>query len=103
VPRAVLGTWVGGQTHRSDYAFIAVSQGEYQLEHTKATAVPAFVEKGWIVGDADELLLRPVLVDGIRSQERTVRWYRLPNTAGVEMLVVTDPVLGELTFVPGDA
>jgi hypothetical protein len=103
VPRSVLGVWVGGQNNRSDYTFIAVSQGEYQLEHKATPALPAFVEKGWIVGNADQLLLRPVLVDGVRTQERMAGWYRLPNSAGVDLLVITDPLFGELTFVRGDA
>ena len=48
-------------------------------------------------------VLRPVLADGVRTRERRAGWYLLPNTAGVELLVVDDPLFGELTFVRGDA
>ncbi|GIF43492.1 hypothetical protein [Actinoplanes xinjiangensis] len=102
VPRLVLGSWHGGQDNRTDYRFIATSKGQYQLEHKETPAIPAFVEKGWIVGDADEILLRPVLADGVRTQERTASWTRLPNSVGVDILVVSDPLFGELTYVPAD-
>jgi hypothetical protein len=102
VPRSVLGIWHGGQDNRTDYTFIAASAGEYELDHTATPALPAFVEKGWIVGDADRILLRPVLVDGVRTHERTASWTRLPNSVGIDILVISDPLFGELTYVPAD-
>jgi hypothetical protein len=103
VPEAVLGMWVGGHDDRSDFAFFAGPQGEYQLEHVATPALPAFVERGWIVGDVDELLLRPVQIQGpIETGERVAGWYSLPNSAGVELLVIADPLFGELTYVRGN-
>jgi hypothetical protein len=102
VPRSILGFWHGGQDNRTDYTFIVASAGEYELDHTATPALPAFVEKGWIVGDAERLLLRPVLVDGVRTQERTATWTRLPNSVGIPILVISDPLFGELTYVPAD-
>jgi hypothetical protein len=102
VPRSVLGFWHGGQDNRTDYTFIVASAGEYELDHNATPALPAFVEKGWIVGDAERLLLRPVLVDGVRTQERTATWTRLPNSVGIPILVISDPLFGELTYVPAD-
>ena len=60
------------------------------------------MEKGWIVGDSGRILLRPVLVDGVRTQERIATWSKLPNSVGIDILVVSDPLFGELTYVPAD-
>jgi hypothetical protein len=102
VPRPVLGIWHGGQDNRTDYTFIVVSAGEYELDHAGTPALPAFVEKGWIVGDATRILLRPVLVDGVRTRERVATWNKLPNSVGIDILVISDPLFGELTYVPAD-
>jgi hypothetical protein len=102
VPRPVLGIWHGGQDNRTDYTFIVASAGEYELDHKATPALPAFVEKGWIVGDSGRILLRPVLVDGVRTQERIATWSKLPNSVGIDILVVSDPLFGELTYVPAD-
>ena len=75
VPQPVLGIWHGGQDNRT---------------------------KGWIVGDAGRILLRPVLVDGVQTQERVATWSKLPNSVGIDILVVSDPLFGELTYVPAD-
>jgi len=103
VPRSALGIWVGGLGSKEDFTLIVVSKGEYQLEHRATPAIPAFMEQGWVVGDADELLLRPVNAQGVRARERTVSWFRQPNDAGVDLLVINDPVFGELDLVRGDA
>jgi hypothetical protein len=102
VPRSALGVWVGGLGTKEDFTLIVVSKEEYQLEHRATPALPAFVEQGWIVGDSDELLLRPVHARGITARERTVGWFRQPNSAGVDLLVINDPVFGELDFVRGN-
>lgn len=102
VPRPVLGIWHGGQNNRTDYKFIVSEAGVYVLDHTATRALPAFVEKGWIVGDADRILLRPVQVEGVRTQERVATWTKLPNSLGIDILVIADPLFGELTYVPAD-
>jgi hypothetical protein len=103
VPRGALGVWVGGLGSKEDFTFIVVSKNEYQLEHRATPSIPAFVEQGWIVGDSDQLLLRPVNARGIKARERTVDWFRQPNSAGVDLLVINDPIFGELDFVAGNA
>jgi hypothetical protein len=103
VPRGALGTWVGGLGSKEDFTFIVVSKDEYQLEHRATPAIPEFVEQGWIVGDSGRLLLRPVNAQGIRARERTVSWFRQPNDAGIDLLVINDPVFGELDYVRDSA
>ncbi|MFI5495885.1 hypothetical protein [Actinoplanes sp. NPDC051859] len=103
VPRGALGIWVGGLGSKSDFTFIVVSKGQYQLEHRATPAIPAFVEQGWVVGDGDELLLRPVNARGINARERTVSWFRQPNSVGLDLLVIGDPVFGELDYVRDDS
>jgi hypothetical protein len=102
VPRSALGVWIGGLGTKEDFTLIVVSKKEYQLEHRATPALPAFTEQGWVVGDSDELLLRPVNARGITARERVVSWFRQPNSAGVDLLVINDPVFGELDFVRGN-
>jgi hypothetical protein len=103
VPQATLGKWAGGLGSKSDFTLTIVSTDAYQLVHFKTPALPAFVEQGWIVGDSDQLLLRPVRAEGITARERTVSWFRQPNSVGLDLLIVNDPVFGELDLVRDDA
>ncbi|HEX8627038.1 MAG TPA: hypothetical protein VF755_02565 [Catenuloplanes sp.] len=100
-PAAVLGAWLGGLGPRGDYDLKINKAGVYRLEHLQNTGVPAFVEQGYVVGDAEELLFRPVQAEGVQARERVARWRRQPNSV-IDMLIIHDPVLGELDYVRND-
>jgi hypothetical protein len=101
-PRGVLGAWQGGPGAAGGYLLKITRTGEYQLEHTKNTGFPAFVEEGYIVGDADELLFRPVVMNGFRSQERVATWASLPNSV-TDLITISDPIFGDFDMVRDDS
>ena len=96
------GSWHCGQDNRTDYTFIVASAGEYELDHKETPALPAFVEKGWIAGHAQP---HPAASGAGRrgSDAGTLAtWSKLPNSVGINILVVSDLLFGELTYVPAD-
>ncbi|MDQ3764270.1 MAG: hypothetical protein M3460_22635 [Actinomycetota bacterium] len=99
VPQPLVGVWSGGQGSKSGYRLTFFADSTYELIHERNTAIPAFREVGYCVGNGSSLLLRPVMVKGpVKRRERTARWDIQPSSV-VDVLTVIDEFDGEFSYV----
>lgn len=99
VPQPLVGVWSGGEGSKSGYQLTFFADSTYELIHEGSTAIPAFREVGYCVGDGSRLLLRPVMVEGpVERWERMALWGIQPSSV-VEVLTVIDQFDGEFSYV----
>lgn len=90
VPQPLVGAWSGGEGSKSGYRLTFFADSTYELVHERVTAIPAFREVGYCVGDGASLLLRPVRIEGlVKRRERTARW-DIQQSSVVDVLTVID-------------
>jgi hypothetical protein len=99
VPQPLVGVWSGGEGSKSGYRLTFFADSTYELIHERSTAIPAFREVGYCVGDGSSLLFRPVMVQGaVERQERAARWGIQPSSV-VDVLTIIDGFGGEFSYV----